>query len=317
MQLLKENKTYISENLQYHLKHGLTINESVFRIGSKAWCDLIREVRNMYYNSNINLTEDEKHIIESDAGRYGNFKGERVPLDAPFVQYTSQGGQKLYGVFVESDGVVSKVDFSENPQDVNKLIREMNTPKKKIILREDQYKSYGENYMLVQNLKRIIKQAEEILGISPSELDDIMKGHQWAVDHVSTAADDIDEVNTFIKHRPPYKRLVKQFDEQVNLFETGVITKEDLDVWVKEKWVDVSRKVDGKHPPCGRKDADKGKYPKCRPKKKVNKKTPKTASSYSKKEKKSMTRQKRSAESKGRKSGTPNYTSYDKSKKKS
>ena len=31
---------------------------------------------------------------------------------------------------------------------------------------------------------------------------------------------------------------------------------EDLGRWFKEKWVDVSKKVKGKHPPCGRKDAD-------------------------------------------------------------
>ena len=31
-------------------------------------------------------------------------------------------------------------------------------------------------------------------------------------------------------------------------------SKEDLGRWFKEKWVDVS-KIDGKHPPCGRKRA--------------------------------------------------------------
>ena len=51
---------------------------------------------------------------------------------------------------------------------------------------------------------------------------------------------------------------------------------EDLAVWFGEKkkpkgssqpkgpWVDICRKVDGKHPPCGRSDASEGSYPKCR-----------------------------------------------------
>ena len=51
---------------------------------------------------------------------------------------------------------------------------------------------------------------------------------------------------------------------------------EDLAVWFGKKkkpkgssqpkgpWVDICRRVDGKHPPCGRKDADSGSYPKCR-----------------------------------------------------
>ena len=98
--------------------------------------------------------------------------------------------------------------------------------------------------------------------------------------------------------------------------ESGEVLKEDLRRWFKEKWVDVSKKVDGKHPPCGRKDAESKSYPKCRPSKKVSKETPKVASSYSKKEKKSMTAQKRRAEKKHPKHGkgnTPTFTRYDES----
>ncbi len=102
------------------------------------------------------------------------------------------------------------------------------------------------------------------------------------------------------------KKGIKPKNENVN---------EDLRNWFKEKWVDVSKKVDGKHPPCGRKDADGKSYPKCRPSKKVSSETPKIASSYDKDEKKSMTQQKRRAEKKDPKVGTgnkPTMTRYDK-----
>jgi hypothetical protein len=95
---------------------------------------------------------------------------------------------------------------------------------------------------------------------------------------------------------------------------SGEVLQEDLRRWFKEKWVDVSKKVDGKHPPCGRKDADGKSYPKCRPSKKVSKETPKVASSYDKKEKKAMTSQKRRAEKKDPKVGKgnkPTMTHYD------
>lgn len=95
---------------------------------------------------------------------------------------------------------------------------------------------------------------------------------------------------------------------------------EDLGRWFKEKWVDVSKKVDGKHPPCGRKDADGKSYPKCRPSKKVSKETPKVASSYDKDEKEKMTQQKRRAEKKDPKVGkgnSPTMTRFDKGKSKS
>jgi hypothetical protein len=104
------------------------------------------------------------------------------------------------------------------------------------------------------------------------------------------------------------KILVSKEDKEY-IFESiksGEVLAEDLRRWFKEKWVDVSKKVDGKHPPCGRKDADGKSYPKCRPSKKVSKETPKVASSYSKKEKKSMTSQKRRAEKKDPKVGKGN-----------
>lgn len=102
------------------------------------------------------------------------------------------------------------------------------------------------------------------------------------------------------------KKGIKPKNENVN---------EDLRRWFKEKWVDVSKKVDGKHPPCGRKDADGKSYPKCRPSKKVSSETPKIASSYDKDEKKAMTQQKRRAEKKDPKLGTgnkPTMTHYEK-----
>ena len=70
-----------------------------------------------------------------------------------------------------------------------------------------------------------------------------------------------------------------------------------LDRWFKEKWVDVSRKdKDGKHPPCGRKEAktsSKG-YPKCRPSVRVSSKTPKTAGEMTSGQKQAATKRKRS-----------------------
>lgn len=112
----------------------------------------------------------------------------------------------------------------------------------------------------------------------------------------------------------------KEDKEYINeCLESGEVLKEDLRRWFKEKWVDVSKKVDGKHPPCGRKDADGKSYPKCRPSKKVSSETPKVASSYSKKEKKSMTTQKRRAEKEDPKIGKgnkPTMTRFDEEIKK-
>ena len=62
---------------------------------------------------------------------------------------------------------------------------------------------------------------------------------------------------------------------------------EDLDKWFKEKWVNIGKKVDGKHPPCGTSGEKRG-YAKCVPAAK--------AAGMTKKEKESATQRKRAAQ---------------------
>jgi hypothetical protein len=116
--------------------------------------------------------------------------------------------------------------------------------------------------------------------------------------------------------------ISKEDQEYINeSIKNGDVLIEDLGRWFKEKWVDVSKKIGGKHPPCGRSSSngEKGRkgYPKCRPSKKVSKETPKVASSYDKKEKKAMTTQKRRAEKKDPKVGKgnkPTMTKFNENK---
>ena len=63
--------------------------------------------------------------------------------------------------------------------------------------------------------------------------------------------------------------------------------QEDLNKWFKEKWVNIGKKVDGKHPPCGTSGEKRG-YAKCVPAAK--------AAGMSKKEKESATQRKRAAQ---------------------
>jgi hypothetical protein len=82
--------------------------------------------------------------------------------------------------------------------------------------------------------------------------------------------------------------------------------QKSLTKWFKEKWVDLSRpKPDGGYEPCGRDDADKGKYPKCVPASR--------AAKMSKDEIDSAVRRKRRAEStQERVDKKPIYVSTDK-----
>jgi hypothetical protein len=72
------------------------------------------------------------------------------------------------------------------------------------------------------------------------------------------------------------------------------ILTEDLRKWLSDKWVNIGKKVDGKHPPCGSSGKKSG-YAKCVPAAK--------ARSMSKKEKESAVRRKRAAQNKAGRGG--------------
>jgi hypothetical protein len=58
-----------------------------------------------------------------------------------------------------------------------------------------------ENYMFFGNLEQIKRQCEMLLEMDPMAVDNILKsGHSWAVDHIATSKDDIEEVFNFIKN---------------------------------------------------------------------------------------------------------------------
>lgn len=59
--------------------------------------------------------------------------------------------------------------------------------------------SHEPNYMVIQNLKQIVRNANEILNMDEKKLLDLMSHHPWAVDHLATSKDDIEEVHNFIK----------------------------------------------------------------------------------------------------------------------
>ncbi len=124
-----------------------------------------------------------------------------------------------------------------------------------------------------------------------------------------------DEDGGIINQTPGKGKRIVPVNEWVEL--DKIPLNEDLAVWFGKKkkpkgssqpkgpWVDICRKVDGKHPPCGRSDTSKGAYPKCR--------AAGVAGKMSDSQKRSACQQKRRAEKKDTQSGKgqkPVMTSY-------
>ena len=83
---LLESKTPISEGLRYHIENGVSLQDNVFRIGSKKYLQLFAEARMLNEWQTISLDENSKLLIENtDIGKFGILEGKKVPLDLPML----------------------------------------------------------------------------------------------------------------------------------------------------------------------------------------------------------------------------------------
>jgi hypothetical protein len=88
--------------------------ESVYRIESEAWLDLVNEARILWESGEIELEEDDLFLIGTDAGRTGIYEGEEVLLDVPF--------------YVEDD--IDEAEYRGRKVDLNKPFRTPGGPRK-------------------------------------------------------------------------------------------------------------------------------------------------------------------------------------------
>ena len=75
---------------------------------------------------------------------------------------------------------------------------------------------------VIQNLQQITRETNEILSMDEKDLLDLMAQHPWAVDHISTSKDDIEEVHNFLMTK---KVTLPDVDEKLD-----PVGKEDEDI---------------------------------------------------------------------------------------
>ena len=132
--VLLESKAPISEGLRYHIENGISLQDNVFRIGSKKYLQLFAEARMLNEWNTIQLDENSRYLVENtDIGKFGIFEGERVPLDLPAVNEEEldeakkkkkkkkdppigkpkRGGSKAYYVYVRNPKTkkIKKISF--------------------------------------------------------------------------------------------------------------------------------------------------------------------------------------------------------------
>ena len=103
----------VSKELWYHIENDISLEECVFRYGSKKYFLLMNEV--------TNFDSKTKALLETDLGEFGLYENEEVPLDFPMLNEADKkkkpigkpkrGGPKAYYVYVKDGDKVKKVTF--------------------------------------------------------------------------------------------------------------------------------------------------------------------------------------------------------------
>jgi hypothetical protein len=78
----KKPKT-LSEGMSYHIKNDLTLDENVFRPGTREFFELFNEARELWRAGKYAATREEYELFQSDIGQWAMYEGRMVPLDFP------------------------------------------------------------------------------------------------------------------------------------------------------------------------------------------------------------------------------------------
>ena len=92
-----------------------------------------------------------------------------------------------------------------------------------------------DNYMFFGNLKTIKRLVDEMLEMDEADVDEILSdGHNWALDHIATSKDDVEEVFNFLAgHNEPDNDFDIHHSEEGEEMEPQMVKPEDDEPKVK------------------------------------------------------------------------------------
>tara|TARA_R100000030_G_scaffold85942_1_gene69347 strand:- start:14 stop:799 length:786 start_codon:yes stop_codon:yes gene_type:complete len=74
----------VSKELWYHIENDISLEECVFRYGSKKYFLLMNEAKSLM-NEGTNFDSKTKALLETDLGEFGMYEDKEVPLDFPMI----------------------------------------------------------------------------------------------------------------------------------------------------------------------------------------------------------------------------------------
>lgn len=127
---LFDSFTPITENMKYHIDNNIPILENVFRPGSKAFYDLIKEARQLFDEKKIKFSEVDMQIFEeTDLGYFAIYEGQLVPLDYPIENIEEINEAKYKGKEVQ----LNKPVRSSGPKKYKVYVKNPKTGNVKVV----------------------------------------------------------------------------------------------------------------------------------------------------------------------------------------
>ena len=99
-----EYEKSINEHIRFHIENGLTISDSIFRIGSDAYLDFVNEMRKLHFEGKIKVNEEDQFILEKlYTGKKGTYtdpdSGKKISVTLDDPQLSPPSIDTLYYVY--------------------------------------------------------------------------------------------------------------------------------------------------------------------------------------------------------------------------
>ena len=144
MKITELQTTDYTALLENHQMHEIPLEENIFRILSESWCEFFQHARTALAEDASRFHADDQELLGTDIGTWGEWKGQRVPLDVPVLESLleaeykgkkvelgkpKRGGSKKFYVFVRNPktGNVKRISFG----DTTGLSVKINDPKRR------------------------------------------------------------------------------------------------------------------------------------------------------------------------------------------
>lgn len=125
-------ETPVSDDLKYHLDNNIPLNETIYRIGSEKYFNLVKEIKNLHSKGLIKLNENDAFIVNEFDNQYIMLEGKKIKMNFIYEEVETEdineaeykgkkvqlgkpkrGGSKKFYVYVRDpkSGNVKKVSF--------------------------------------------------------------------------------------------------------------------------------------------------------------------------------------------------------------